>query len=1725
MNTPNSNDEKNPEYSQDISDPAVDGLVREYARTGGPGDDEQLIRSVLKEIQSHTDGTQSVTRSKQTEPQDRGRAERDWPWLFGRRFWQLAVTATLIFALGIGGNSWMISRVQADPTEVMLFTRPRFAPGDDAKLRVLVRNGATQRAIGNASVDVILVGPSGTRQVASTQTDDDGIVDITAELSDKLEEGKYRFEVKVAADTGRAEATQDISVARSFRTMVSTDKPLYQPGQTIHMRALSLNVDSMTPAPQRAVEFVVRDGKGNKVFAARPQTSDFGIASADFKLAEQVNEGEYQIAVTVGDTTSERTVKVERYVLPKFRVDLATDRPYYGPGEKVNVTLDANYTFGKPAANADVKIEALDVIGGRNVFQTITGKTNADGIFTGEFTLKDRMAGTRANNGDAEVFLRASVTDTAGETNEKSLSRIVANRPIRIEVFPESGELVPGVENTLFIMTARPDGTPLATKVRTAAGSDIETNAVGIGKVKLTPNASDLKLTLTATDPETGASSQVVKTLRVGDVANNVLLRTDRAVYRQGQAATLTVLSGSPARRAFLDVIRNGRSITTAAIDLVESRGEYVLDLPADLLGTVQVQAYCIQPNGRLARDTKVIQVARADQLQVTATLDADTYKPAEQAMVNFLVKSQDGNPVEAALSLAIVDEAVFALNDARPGLEDMYFLIQEELLKPRYQFVTQPAMTSIEMANRADDAAPRDELNEAQVVRFSAAEATDGDGPDQKSGESFSTRKRVALQKKQESRRSLLAMGWHLPFVIFCVLTGMFLLYAVSRVAHRAAPVEESVAAMFRSEMRLLFWMALFAGAAVPGAIYIAGKSGMLDTTYRAIGLILTIAAIGTLMIGAPAWRARRLARREQFAPLFARFALVLPGLYGLGLLAFAACGLIAEADSSALRQSLVSTEIMVGVAGFLGCLGSLGFLRRVLTAPGSVFGNLLSFGLHQALVVVPLIAITWPFLSLNARAALSEGRVFEGMEMATDSMARQLAKTMESPDDAMLFALDSIQGMGSGALPDGETARVRRDFPETLLWQPQLLTDADGKASLNVTLADSITTWRLAGSAVARDGRLGAFQQGIRVFQDFFIDIQMPVRMTQNDEVSVPVSIFNYLDKPQTISLNVDDADWFELVDNNGSRTIDAAASEVLATSFRIRVLKPGTHAMTVRAKGTVLADAVERIVRVEPDGTRNEVVLNSKLQGEASELVRIPANAVAGGNDLFVKIYPGGFSQVVEGMDSIFQMPHGCFEQTSSTTYPNILVLDYLRRTNQTNPAIEMKALDYIATGYQRLLSFEVDGGGFDWFGRPPSNEVLTAYGVHEFTDMAAVYDIDADMLDRTRQWLRSRMQSDGTWKGEDLRHETVGGEDAERRTLRQTAYVLWALARSGDLSGLDRSIAFIEQHTDFDDPYVLALIANALLACERNDAARSAIARLSEMVIVDDDQQTVHWTSNDDGLTYGRGDSLAIETTALVLQAMVKTGSHPDLIAQGMDWIVSKRDSRGTWHSTQATVQAMRTLLMSDSAGKIERDTKIRITIHDQLAHTLTITEETGDVSHLVSLTEFVRAGDNAISLQVDNDALLAFQIVGVHYMPRDAESDAPRPQPLLAINTRYRSTELSVDDLLTVDVSLTYQRPENAPMTLVDLGIPPGFEIERASFQKLVRDRVITKYEVKGQQVSLYFDSIPGNGQTTTFAYQLRASYPVKVQAPPSVAYQYYEPEVRGESKPELLTVR
>jgi uncharacterized protein YfaS (alpha-2-macroglobulin family) len=258
---------------------------------------------------------------------------------------------------------------------------------------------------------------------------------------------------------------------------------------------------------------------------------------------------------------------------------------------------------------------------------------------------------------------------------------------------------------------------------------------------------------------------------------------------------------------------------------------------------------------------------------------------------------------------------------------------------------------------------------------------------------------------------------------------------------------------------------------------------------------------------------------------------------------------------------------------------------------------------------------------------------------------------------------------------------------------------------------------------------------------------------------------------------------------------------------------------------------------------------------------------------------------------------------------------------------------------------------------------------------------------------------------------------------------------------------------------------------------------------------------------------------VELTGLIVQAMAKLDAWPNERAEALTWIASQRDRYGTWHSTPATVSAMRALL-TQARPNVPGAQKVSVLVNGESAGEVVIPENERDVHRLLSLRPYVQSGENVIELR-SSDQQLVYQLVGVHYVPW---KDRARPNAPIALEVAYGKKTVDVGSMVGCRVTLSWKRDEPAMMPMVELGVPPGFSVEEGDFGKLVDDGVIARYRVNGNRVIVYVNAVT-TGKPVSFDYRLRAETPVRAAVPGSVAYPYYEPEVRAETKPVVLVAR
>jgi uncharacterized protein YfaS (alpha-2-macroglobulin family) len=700
-----------------------------------------------------------------------------------------------------------------------------------------------------------------------------------------------------------------------------------------------------------------------------------------------------------------------------------------------------------------------------------------------------------------------------------------------------------------------------------------------------------------------------------------------------------------------------------------------------------------------------------------------------------------------------------------------------------------------------------------------------------------------------------------------------------------------------------------------------------------------------------------------------------------------------------------------------------------------------------------------------------------------------------------------------------------VRSYFPEALYINPEIITDASGNADISIPIADSITTWRMAMLASTQSGALGTGASSIKVFQDFFVDLDLPVTLTQGDRVSIPIAAYNYSGKPGQVSLKLQPEDWFSLDNDTWEKTVAVESGRVGASQFTLSAKRIGKFKLTLSANMEARQDIVVREIEVIPNGREQALVFNGRLDSSIQQDLQFPPVAVPDASSILVRLYPGPLSQVIEGMDSILSMPGGCFEQTSSSTYPNVLALDYMKRTKKLTPEVHAKAEGYIANGYQRLLTFEVPGGGFSWFGQAPANKILTAYGLMEFSDMSKVSDVDQRLIDRTGNWLAGQQQPDGSWKPDTYFINEGATNRYNTDVLRITAYIAWALANTRYQGpAVEKAKQFIEAHANAKaDAYTLAVIANfAVDSGKDRDFIRRSMEALLDARTEKDDM--VSWTADETGV-YSTGPSAAIETTGLAAQALLKWGKASETVRRSLNFISSKKQAAGNWGTSQATIMALRALLISSEAGASDVRGAVQVVIDGKPVETVKLTQNNNDLLHQFVFKGIDGQKPASVQLAFEGSGGLAYQIVGRYFIPWD---DKPAAEPL-SIHVAYDRTTLARNDIATATATVRNNLRKTAKMVMVDLGIPPGFDLlseDLQSFQEKTagaNSGALEKFSLTATQAILYFNGLSPE-ETVTLKFRLRAKYPIRARTFQSRVYEYYDPEAQSIARPVRLEV-
>ncbi len=1610
-----------------------------------------------------------------------------------------------------------ISQVLRNPV-IHVMAQQSYVSGGAAAVRVVVTDQRNQVMPWAGSVQIELLTSGQTHLLYTGKLNRRGTVEAQFHFPAGLI-GNASLRYSVDTQLGAAEYTQEIRLDDTVSILLTTEKPIYQPSQTIHVRALALDKSNHAATSGRKLTFELEDSRGNKVFRKITETDAYGIASAEFGLADEVNLGTYHLRALMNGVAgpspnqAELALRVERYVLPKFKVavDLAGNgghaRRGYRPGDHVTGTVQANYFFGKPVDRAEVSVKASAMDVAVVEAAKSQGKTDASGAFRFDIQLPNYFAGRPLSHGAARVLIEATVKDAANHSETRGEPIMVSESPLLVTAVPEGGTLVPGLVNQVFILTSWPDGTPAQTDVRVHAPGNnyqtVSTDASGIAVIQLRDVTGSATLRVEATDRD-GNRTQTSISLDSRSGADQLLLRSDKAVYHAGDRMHLKVISTRQHGSAYVDVVKAAQTVATHDVEIVDGQADLDLIATPDMAGTVEFNAYVFGGDGRPVGDHRLGFVQPADELRIETELDSPGYKPGGEARIGFRVTNARGEGVQAALGLQIVDEAVFALAEKQPGFAKVFFYLEQEAMKPRYE------IHSISLPDTISSAEPAQSSQRDLAARalFAATEMVNPNDTKAEFGKDVAKTKQAEYASRYASRFrdqvKLLATTLNKIYgnhADTCDLTTL-----ISRPQGLgAAKLLDAWGNGIRIEH------SRWGAHAAYFTLRSAGPDGQFDSTDDLVQAL-----------------------RVSDCTVPERVRAGLAEMRGTVLDASGA--VVPDANVDLKDEEYLTTRRVVSNGNGNFRFGEIepGTYTLTVSAPG------FTTWAERGISVGERASVAISNIVVQVGGTKSEVAVVAANDVVVQTDTGQVGPVLNQHMITQLSlagrdASELIRVM-PGASPNAPAAvapqaHVRSWFPEALYINPEIITDRNGRASITVPIADSITTWRMAMLASTAHGALGSGTSSLKVFQDFFVDLDLPVTLTQGDQVSIPVAIYNYSGSRGDVRLQLQPDAWFSLADDVSAKTLAVDSGRVGGSQFTITADRIGKFKLTLTAQmtgRTGRADVVVREIEVVPNGREQSVVFNGRLDTAASHQVLFPPSAIPDASAVLVRLYPGPMSQLVEGMDSLLRMPYGCFEQTSSSTYPNVLALDYMKRTKKLTPEIHAKAEGYIATGYQRLLTFEVPGGGFSWFGSAPANKILTSYGLMEFSDMSKVYDVDPKVIQRTQQWLASQQLSDGSWKPD----TNFINEGATNRynsdVLRITAYIAWALQNTGYQGpAVEKARQFIDSHLPAGkdsqlDAYTLAVLANFAADYAKDRTLTGKVMQL--LLDSRKDQGDRAWWNSEETGVYATGASAALETTGLAVQALLKTGGNSSVSTKALNYIVAGKDASGTWGTTQATIMALRALLLA-AGNSGTANGVVEIDLNGKPAASLKLTAENSDLLHQFVFKGADIQSANQVEIRFSGEGSLAYQVAGRYFLPWDT-----RPaDEALSIDVSYDRTHLAQDDIAAATATIRNNLDKTANMVMVDLGIPPGFDLLSEDLQQWQENSAgratgkLEKFNLTATQAILYFNSIAAH-DTLKIPFRLRAKYPIRARTFSSRVYEYYDPAVSSLAAPVQLVV-
>jgi uncharacterized protein YfaS (alpha-2-macroglobulin family) len=654
-----------------------------------------------------------------------------------------------------------------------------------------------------------------------------------------------------------------------------------------------------------------------------------------------------------------------------------------------------------------------------------------------------------------------------------------------------------------------------------------------------------------------------------------------------------------------------------------------------------------------------------------------------------------------------------------------------------------------------------------------------------------------------------------------------------------------------------------------------------------------------------------------------------------------------------------------------------------------------------------------------------------------------------------------------------------IRDNFTDVAYWNPYVITDANGEATVRFTIPDNLTTWITQAVAITTDTKVGESSQEILVSKPVIIRPVLPNILRIGDELSISTIAHNFTGEDRQFVNSIEMSNV--QIEGSTTRSLLIGDSQLEEIFWNIKPTKEGVATLKTSLTSNTYpeGDTVSIKVPVKEFGFFENDSFVGK--GKSEFKLRVYPDTKPSSSKAMLYVSGSLFGTLPPAIEYLLQYPYGCVEQTTSRFIPAVLFAE--NRSILQNKIQDKDLPDIMKKGVERLYTLENRFGGWGWwYGN--TNPALTAYVIEYLKRSEAVgTNVPQEIYDTTRTGFENTLSNISS--------------PSERIPY------IYSLSLLGSPKG---KIEITDFGTSTPDLVALGLLSN--IRNGYTNKKTNGYDLLLTMATKEGDQ--TYWGSGD-WWFYGSREA----STALALRALLKAGAPESDVAGAANFLSNSR--RGAyWQNTFATAQTIDALLEYTKKYERNQNNSYKVYIDDKLVTAKTLNGIFD--SHTISIDP-KEIKDGGV-IRVEPEATNLYTTLTLDQF-RTAQDSAPKSNGLV-VKRNYTST-FGVGDIVDVVVRVE-NIPADSRYLVIEDELPSGLSPINKNFENERTEGYSDPYsyyywggnrEYTQNGVIESFSYISGN--TMEMKYQARVISRGKFSAPPAKASLMYKPEINGRS--------